>query len=294
MELSITYQRVLFWAAFWAIVAIILHLVYVAFALTFSLAFGTVPLTATIIGEIFLEGLSQIFIYAIMGALGGVIWIGMRGERFGNLSSFIYWAVYWTFTEVIVTIVMLIIYGLFGFNISLAILPGIIGMFGSSREKQFFRQHLFPEKLEGKTRGFSIQTMTQITDEVEIESKEQSPQQTQLIIFLILVNLPLMFGVCLFLMNSSYMGRMIFSCANRGLESGELCSQPIGWLMLITVIVLLVMANLLLLGVNKFFPDKSGMLLATGLGCLCLLSFPVTLIVFFGPALLVIMEVKLG
>lgn len=57
-------------------------------------------------------------------------------------SSFFFWAIYWTLFDAIATLTMLMIYGFFSFNISFAILPGIIGILGLSRERQFFHRHL--------------------------------------------------------------------------------------------------------------------------------------------------------
>jgi hypothetical protein len=141
-------QRVIFWAIFWGIVAAILYLVSVIFVLILGLTFGTTNITTSTIGEVILEGVSQVLINTAMGALGGLIWIMMKGERFGNWQSFFFWAIYWTLFDAIATTIMLMIYGFFSFKISFAILPGIIGIFGLSREKQTFRQHLFPEGLK--------------------------------------------------------------------------------------------------------------------------------------------------
>lgn len=131
--------------------------------------------------------------------------------------------------------------------------------------------------------------MTELTNESGNGEKKQSSRQ-QLIIFLVLMNLPLVFGFCVFLMNSSYMGRMIYSCASRGVDP-DICSQPMGWIMLGGSLILTIIANLLLLGAYKFFPDKPGVLLGTGLICLFLLWFPITFIMLLGPAVLIMMEV---
>lgn len=147
--MPIKLQRVLFWAVFWGIIAAILYLISAVLVLTLGFTFGTPDISASTIGEVVLEWLSQVLMNAATGALGGLIWIGMKGERFGNWKSFFFWAIYWTLFDAIATTIMLMIYGFFSFNISFAILPGIIGIFGLSREKQFFRQHLFPEEDKG-------------------------------------------------------------------------------------------------------------------------------------------------
>lgn len=140
-----------------------------------------------------------------------------------------------------------------------------------------------------RVKGDPIETMIQTDEGGAGGSKKLFSPRKLLILFLILMNFPLVLGGCLFLMNSSYMGRMIFSCASRGVD-GNVCSQPMGWIMLGTSLILIIIADLLLLGVDRFFPDKPGVLLGTGLVCLLLLWFPVAFIILLGPAALIIME----
>ncbi len=132
--------------------------------------------------------------------------------------------------------------------------------------------------------------MTESMDKNNTTSTEkQSPRRGQLIIFLVLMNLPLVLGLCLFLINQEYVGRMIFSCASRGVND-DICSQPLGWIMLSISIIPIMIADLLLLGANRFFPDKPGVLLGTGLICLLIIWFPAIFIILMGPAILVVME----
>ncbi|MCP4367285.1 MAG: hypothetical protein GY797_04100 [Deltaproteobacteria bacterium] len=147
-SIPIGLQRILFWTAFWAIVATVFHLVSVVFALFLGIIFEASNITAITVGEILLEGLPQIIVNAGMGTVGGLLWIGMKGERFGNLGSFIFWAVYWTLFDAVTTAIMLMMYGFFNVRVTFAILPGIIGMFGLYREKKFFHQHLAPKLKE--------------------------------------------------------------------------------------------------------------------------------------------------
>lgn len=144
--MPIKLQRVLFWAVFWGIVATILYMISAVLVLTLGFTFGTPDISTSTFGGVILEWLSQVLMNVAMGALGGLIWIGMKGERFSNWKSFFFWAIYWTLFDAIATTIMLMIYGLFSFNISFAILPGIIGIYGLSREKQFFVNTYFPKQ----------------------------------------------------------------------------------------------------------------------------------------------------
>jgi hypothetical protein len=132
--------------------------------------------------------------------------------------------------------------------------------------------------------------MNEPTDRLEKGEKKQSSQRKRLIMLSLLMKSPFVFGICLFLMNSNYIGKMIFSCSSRGVDP-DVCSQPLGWGMLGMSLMLIITADLILLGVNRLFPDKPGVLLGTGLVCLFLIWFPVTFIILLGPAILVIMEV---
>jgi hypothetical protein len=93
-------------------------------------------------------------------------------------------------------------------------------------------------------------------------------------------------------MNPNFIGRMLLSCASRGLPD---CSQPTGWIMFITGIMLLVAGTLILIGVNLSQPpERTGIRLTTTLICSLLFILPASLILVLGPAIIIIMETNWG
>jgi hypothetical protein len=98
--------------------------------------------------------------------------------------------------------------------------------------------------------------------------------------------LPCILGLFLFMLNSEYIGRMIFTCESRGI-SGDLCSQPCGWIMVFTVIT----TTLLSLRISKsFFLQKKIWRFVLNVSMSLFLTLLAVLIVLLGPAVLIIME----
>jgi tight adherence protein B len=73
--------------------------------------------------------------------------------------------------------------------------------------------------------GFVIRERVRIKGEIQVLTA-----QGQLSGWII-SGLPVVLGLILYAMNPEYIGRMIYSCADRGLAPDALCSQPCGWIM---------------------------------------------------------------
>lgn len=103
---------------------------------------------------------------------------------------------------------------------------------------------------------------------------------------------PLFLIICLWLMNPNYIGRMFLSCASRGLPD---CSQPAGWIMFITSMMLSVAGGLILFGVELSQPpERTQIRLITSLICLLIFFLPAYFILYLGPAILIMMETNFG
>lgn len=124
----------------------------------------------------------------------------------------------------------------------------------------------------------------------EEHQREQQDARERLrwerLILLPLTGLPCLLGFCLFLFNSQYLGRMIFSCAHRGAPI-DLCSQPIGWLLTLIVIILVSVA---FLGVYGSLLLKNNWRYVIVSFIFIFIVIPALLIVFLGPAFLVMLE----
>jgi tight adherence protein B len=73
--------------------------------------------------------------------------------------------------------------------------------------------------------GFVIRERVRIKGEIGVLTA-QGQMSGYVITFL-----PIVLGLILYAMNQEYVGRMIFTCESRGVDS-EVCSQPCGWIMI--------------------------------------------------------------
>jgi hypothetical protein len=103
---------------------------------------------------------------------------------------------------------------------------------------------------------------------------------------------PLLLIMCLWLINPHHMERMLLSCASRGLPD---CSQPAGWIMFITSMMLSIAGGLILFGVELSQPpERTQIRLISSLICLLIFFLPAYFILYFGPAILIVMEANFG
>jgi hypothetical protein len=103
------------------------------------------------------------------------------------------------------------------------------------------------------------------------------------------------------LINPNYIGRMVLSCASRGLSPNMPCSQPVGWIMLLVAIALQVAGLLILLGLvsmtseaTVMTPQRSRHFTCFSLLTIIFLIIPATFIIMLGPAFMIILETNFG
>lgn len=107
---------------------------------------------------------------------------------------------------------------------------------------------------------------------------------------LLLAGSPLFLGILLFIFNPDYIGRAVFSCANREIFSTNLCSQPYGWVSLSIIFAFVVIGHL---GIGTALSSlKNKYLYIVVAQIWILFVLPAILLMIFTPAILLIIETQ--
>jgi len=123
-----------------------------------------------------------------------------------------------------------------------------------------------------------------------IPRRNQGGRNIRIILGLLPLIIPAYPYLFLTLTNSRYIGKMWLSCSAQGVGA-EKCTQPVGWIMTAICILFLLSYLLILLGIEFSVPsERIGVRVATLLVCILVFVIPVTIIIWMGPAILIVME----
>jgi hypothetical protein len=107
--------------------------------------------------------------------------------------------------------------------------------------------------------------------------------------FFLLIGLHLLGGLCFAVWNPNYFGRLILPCR----PAAQLCSQPVGWIILAVIALLVIISSFIIYKVGATSRDPATKIITIVL-CVLFLSFPAFFILLLGPALLILMETNFG
>ena len=126
-----------------------------------------------------------------------------------------------------------------------------------------------------------------------VDREKNTRKKSGYVLSIIAAVMPLCWGSIIFAINPGHMGRMLLSCKSRGV-SEDVCSQPIGWIMLLIILMSAIISYFAGRKATEMASEKKWGLFIMFTGIFGIFITIAMLLTSLGPAIILIIETPFG